>query len=369
MKRITAILLLCTLLIPSAAAAQDFTTSPWAVETVAKSEALTLLHDVFSDENLQVPATRDEFRKLAMRYLIVQEQQDKLEDLAEYYLSEKDAQGNMKLIFQDLPNEQPRVTDRGSTIAYSLKLVQGRDTNHFDPEANLTREEAAVMLTRAYEALGGELPEAVSMPFPDSGAIAPWAWDSVAVLHQWGILNGKENGCFDPKGDFTREQCAAAFLRLYENAPVSRLKGNVPARFTYDQIIHMLDGQYSRDTDKIIMRQRSRWEGPKATMIHESIPGVMVSAANTYFVYQDGRVRYFDLDFHNIWGMMTSSVQLSDGQFSDDGNTFTCTLTLSSDIQPGQGTSEDATPRKAGVYQVTVDVESLQSTAQWVGAA
>lgn len=67
MKRITAILLLCTLLIPSAAAAQDFTTSPWAVETVAKSEALTLLHDVFSDENLQVPATRDEFRKLAMR--------------------------------------------------------------------------------------------------------------------------------------------------------------------------------------------------------------------------------------------------------------------------------------------------------------
>ena len=33
MKRITAILLLCTLLIPSAAAAQDFTTSPWAVET------------------------------------------------------------------------------------------------------------------------------------------------------------------------------------------------------------------------------------------------------------------------------------------------------------------------------------------------
>lgn len=128
----------------------------------------------------------------------------------------------------------------------------------------------------------------------------------------------------------------------------------------------MLDEQYSRDTDKIIMRQLNRWEGSKATMIQEYIPGVMISTANTYFVYQDGRVRYFDLDFHNVWGMMTSSVRLSDGKFSDDGNTFLCTLTLDNDIRPGHGTSEDATPRKAGVYQVTVDVESLQSAAQRV---
>lgn len=202
------------------------------METVRQSEAMPLLSDVFSDENLQAPATRNEFRKLAMRYLIVQEQQDKLADLAEYYLSEKDEQGEMKMIFQDLPNEEPRVTDRGNTIAYYLKLVQGRDASHFDPEANLTREEAAVMLTRAYEALGGELPEAGAIPFSDTDSIAPWALDSVAVLRQWGILTGKEDGRFDPKGDFTREQCAAAFLRLCENAPVSRTNGNVPARFT-----------------------------------------------------------------------------------------------------------------------------------------
>ena len=46
MKRITAILLLCALLIPSAAAAQDFTTSPWAVESMEWAITNSLLPNI-----------------------------------------------------------------------------------------------------------------------------------------------------------------------------------------------------------------------------------------------------------------------------------------------------------------------------------
>ena len=101
MKKIFLIFLTALLLVPSAWAAdadsptqERYTHSPWSAETMLQSEQLGFLTtDVYSGTDLRIPATRDEFRKAAVRFLIVQEQQDKLEDLAEYYLAERTSRG------------------------------------------------------------------------------------------------------------------------------------------------------------------------------------------------------------------------------------------------------------------------------------
>ncbi len=101
-------------------------------------------------------------------------------------LAEKDEQGNIKLVFQDKLEdvEYDRWTDRGNSLAYYLGVVDGRSPGHFDPDAQITRQEAAVMLAKAYRVVGKTLPEvSEDLPFQDAEQIADWAKESVAVMY------------------------------------------------------------------------------------------------------------------------------------------------------------------------------------------
>ncbi|RAP74333.1 S-layer homology domain-containing protein [Paenibacillus montanisoli] len=102
--------------------------------------------------------------------------------------------------------------------AVALGLVSGVDAKHFAPQRPITREEMALLLSRAYRLLNPEGTEApdrsVLLEFKDSARIHSWAKDAVALTVQTGLLQGMPNGSFSPDSRATRAQAAAVLARL-----------------------------------------------------------------------------------------------------------------------------------------------------------
>lgn len=117
--------------------------------------------------------------------------------------------------------QKPTFTDNANRSAWyysdietaaahgALDVASGR----FRPNAAITREEIAVMLTRAlgYSSLESSV-SGFGMPFTDvttnKGAIA--------MAYDFGIITGTSANTFNPKGTAKREEAAAMMVRAYE---------------------------------------------------------------------------------------------------------------------------------------------------------
>lgn len=97
---------------------------------------------------------------------------------------------------------------------YKVGVVNGVGENRFAPNNQLTREQAATMLSRLAEALGQPLP-AAQPAFADNDKIFAYAYAAVGQVQAAGIMEGKENKLFDPKGNYTREQSILTMDRLF----------------------------------------------------------------------------------------------------------------------------------------------------------
>ena len=85
--------------------------------------------------------------------------------------------------------------------------------NKFAPDANITRQEMAVMVNN-YLTNKGAAPAVGGDTFSDSGEIAGWAKDAVNALAQAGFVSGKGNGAFDPKANATRAELVSILFRV-----------------------------------------------------------------------------------------------------------------------------------------------------------
>jgi alpha-tubulin suppressor-like RCC1 family protein len=102
------------------------------------------------------------------------------------------------------------------TKANNLGIVNGKSDSLFDPDAAVTREEAAKMLSITYSMIRGKtFPETVnvSVPYADASKIASWAMPYVAYAYDSKILQGTTTG-FVPKGNMTREAAMVAVARM-----------------------------------------------------------------------------------------------------------------------------------------------------------
>lgn len=72
------------------------------------------------------------------------------------------------------------------------------------PEDTITRQEAAVMLYRAFQ-MESQAGEAA---FTDQGEIASWAAEAVSTMAAKGYISGMPDGSFGPEGKLTRAQAA-----------------------------------------------------------------------------------------------------------------------------------------------------------------
>ncbi|OMD42841.1 pullulanase [Paenibacillus odorifer] len=100
--------------------------------------------------------------------------------------------------------------------ASKLGIVSGRSNDTFAPNASITREEMAVMVIRALEVKSVKKiePVAGSKAFADASSISKWADSYVKAAAELGLLQGRGNNHFAPKGWMTRAESAQIIYTL-----------------------------------------------------------------------------------------------------------------------------------------------------------
>lgn len=115
--------------------------------------------------------------------------------------------------------QKPSYTDVPADVWYSAAVETARANNAvaaagsaFHPEENVTRSELASMLLRSlgYTYLAGAAAE-YSVPFSDVTVNRGF----ITLAYDLGIMNGMDARRFDPDAPATREQAAAALMRVH----------------------------------------------------------------------------------------------------------------------------------------------------------
>lgn len=122
---------------------------------------------------------------------------------------------NYELLFSDVEEDQWY----SGSIAWAAEngIVNGMGNNSFSPFTNISREQVCVILVRYANWRGIEL--ATDSPitnFTDSAKISNYARNAVDLAQRAGLINGRDNGAFDPQGSATRAEVTSIFIRFFE---------------------------------------------------------------------------------------------------------------------------------------------------------
>ena len=267
--------------------------SAWAKTEVENAIEMGIVPLSFRD-NYKRNITRGEFAKLAMFFLSVQygypgvraiqlwspvETNDNSffsrEFMNAYCYSRTDRNGNS---FADINVGEAYVYNNNREIlldvtpfldvnenidlrfierAYHLGIVNGISETEFNPDGEITRQEAAAMLMRVYknyaemEKISGEV------KFSDDKDIAEWAKEDVYSINSLGIMQGVGENIFDPLNGYTVEQAIITFWRLYDSAPVSRKNKNIAPLLEYE---YELENYFNRAAASSYFNEQSRKE-------------------------------------------------------------------------------------------------------------
>ncbi|CAM3384840.1 S-layer homology domain-containing protein [Marinicrinis lubricantis] len=101
------------------------------------------------------------------------------------------------------------------SAAYEAGIVSGQGEGLFSPNHTLTREEMTLIVVRAYEYLNGSAWRASdAAAFTDQDRISAWAKESVQAAYEIGLVSGRGNQLFDPKGQLTRAEAMQVIYNL-----------------------------------------------------------------------------------------------------------------------------------------------------------
>uniref|UniRef100_UPI000EE8E785 S-layer homology domain-containing protein n=1 Tax=Clostridium sp. AM58-1XD TaxID=2292307 RepID=UPI000EE8E785 len=101
--------------------------------------------------------------------------------------------------------------------AAQKKIVNGTSATTFSPDAAVTREQMAVIMTNYAEQMGYSIPTPLKeAAFADSGAISAWVTKEVSAMQRAGIIQAKDGNRFDPQGNATRAEGSAVLHRFVE---------------------------------------------------------------------------------------------------------------------------------------------------------
>ena len=171
----------------------SYQVSDWAKEQVNRAAEIGLVPDGFGND-YRVNITRAQFAATAVK-------------LYEAMSGKTGATGESSF------------TDTADPVilqAADLGFVSGVGGGRFSPDALVTREQAAVMLSSVYTKLGGEIPAVEATAFADDGDVAGWARNAVAFMSGREIVTGVGNNRFSPKGSASIEQALLISLKMFE---------------------------------------------------------------------------------------------------------------------------------------------------------
>jgi len=173
----------------------DVTDSHWAYDVIRELAAKQVVNGTSSDRfepNRSI--TRAEFTKLLVEALQLT--------------------GTGDHSFSDVPSHVWFA--KAVSTAYGLGIVNGKSDTEFDPQGVITREEMAVMLTRAYTLEQGQGKPTVERAYRDADLISGWAKPYVTQATELGLVSGRGNGLFAPAAALTRAEAAKAVYNLLQ---------------------------------------------------------------------------------------------------------------------------------------------------------
>lgn len=170
--------------------------SDWAKDQVARAKASGLVPDGLGDD-YRVNATRAQFAAIAVQL----------------YLAKT---GYGEPYVEDMESPFTDTNDPAVLQASVLNLVNGMGDGTFAPNALVTREQAAVMLSQVHLRTGGSVGGG-EPAFADKDNISSWAKYYVSFMNDNGIISGVGDNRFDPQGNASIEQALSISLRMLEN--------------------------------------------------------------------------------------------------------------------------------------------------------
>ena len=161
--------------------------SKWALEELSETNDRGLIPQVFDKEDLTKNITRKEFAHVAVRLY--------------EKISGKKAEAEKENPFKD-------TKDAEVLKAYKVGITQGTSATTFEPDALITREQMATMMTRALQKAGVDTMVDLNKveKFADDSEMSSWAKDSVYFMSNKEIIKGIGENKFGVKGNATREQ-------------------------------------------------------------------------------------------------------------------------------------------------------------------
>ncbi len=189
--------------------------APWARETVNAAvkagllgSELVLGSELAGETDFRSGMTRAQFAAVAVGLYAGLGGQDIPErDSLEYsspftdvHYYEKDTNSDdNSFIFSGSVQRRWDPYEREILQAYALGFVSGTGETTFSPNATLTREQAAVMLSKVYAKLRGDIPQTASTSFADDASVASWAKSAVAFMAEKGFVSGVGDNQFAPQ--------------------------------------------------------------------------------------------------------------------------------------------------------------------------
>lgn len=119
--------------------------------------------------------------------------------------------GGTILSFADVP--QDAYYAEAVNILSSLGIVNGTGTNRFQPNANISRQDAALMVQRTLRAAGMTADVPGQLSHADANQVTGYAQGAVTSLVQLSIYPTTDTGRLNPKGDLTRSDMAVLLHR------------------------------------------------------------------------------------------------------------------------------------------------------------
>lgn len=99
--------------------------------------------------------------------------------------------------------------------AYSFGIVNGVSEEEFKPNNNITRQEAAMMMSNLLQSIQSEGLSKEDYTYKDRHSISGWALDAVDITSNFKLFQGSDAG-FQPYASYTREQAIAVMRRLLQ---------------------------------------------------------------------------------------------------------------------------------------------------------
>lgn len=167
--------------------------SEWAEPELKEASKENLIPEIFDEANLTKNITRKEFAHTVVK-------------MYEKITGQK-AVPIAKNPFTD-------TKDKEVLKAYNIGITNGTSDTTFSPDALITREQMATMMTRALTKAGKDTsrPESAKL-FADDSEFSEYAKDSIYYMSSIEIIKGVGENKFNAKGNASREQALAISIR------------------------------------------------------------------------------------------------------------------------------------------------------------